>query len=308
MNNRISLVAALLLLCFTSSLAQDATVKQLKESAEKEVKRDINDTIPKKWKKGGIFTFNLAQGSLSNWQGGGDNSSFSAVSFLNLFASYKEGKITWDNTLDLGYGYINTTSLGTRKSDDRIDLLSKVGYEFTNKLYLTALTNFRSQFSPGYEYGKNAVGAETKTKTSNFLAPAYLLASLGVNYKATPFMSIYISPITQRWILVQDDFLSSIGAYGVNPGSRSRSELGAFLSADFNKEIAKNVVYKSRLDLFSNYKSEPQNIDVFWTNVFALKVNRYLSANVNLDLLYDDNAIGRWQIRQLLGVGFSAKF
>jgi hypothetical protein len=155
MGKRIMLVPVLILICF-DIFAQDATVKELKESADKQVKRDLNDTIPRKWKKGGIFTFNLAQGSLSNWQGGGDNSSFSAVSFLNLFASYREGKITWDNTLDLGYGYINTTSLGARKSDDRIDLLSKVGYEFTNKLYFSALGNFRTQFSPGYEYGKDA--------------------------------------------------------------------------------------------------------------------------------------------------------
>jgi hypothetical protein len=308
MCKRIGLIPVLIFICFATCFSQDATVKELKESAEKQVKRDLNDTIPRKWKKGGVYTFNLAQGSLSNWQGGGDNSSFSAVSFLNLFASYSEGKITWDNTLDLGYGYINTTSLGARKSDDRIDLLSKVGYEITNKVFFSALANFRTQFSPGFEYSKDSLGAETQTKTSNYLAPAYLLASLGFNYKATPYMSVYLSPITQRWIIMQDKFLSSIGAYGVIAGKRSRRELGAFLSADFNKEIAKNVVYKSRLDLFSNYKSEPENVDVFWTNVFTLKVNRYLSANVNVDLLYDDNAIGRWQIRQLLGIGFSAKF
>lgn len=302
------LMLAFGLVVFSTVTAQDATVKQLKESAEKKINRDPNDTARVKWRKGGLFTFNLAQGSLSNWQGGGDKSSFSAVSFLNLFAYYKEGRYSWDNTLDLGYGYISTTSLGTRKSDDRVDLLSKAGYELTNKLYLSALLNFRSQFSTGYEYGTNAAGASTKTKTSNFLAPAYLLASIGLNYKPTQNFSLFLSPLTQRWIIVQDDFLSSLGAYGVNPGSRSRSEFGAFLSADFNKEIAKNVVYKARLDLFSNYKSEPQNIDVFWTNVFALKVNKYLSANINIDLLYDDNAIGRWQIRELLGIGFAAKF
>lgn len=108
--------------------------------------------------------------------------------------------------------------------------------------------------------------------------------------------------------MVHNDYLSSIGAYGVDPGNKSKNEIGAFLSADFNKEIAKNVVYKSRLDAFSNYKSNPQNVDIFWTNVLALKVNKYLSANVVLDLLYDDDAIGRLQIRELIGVGFSATF
>jgi hypothetical protein len=67
-------------------------------------------------------------------------------------------------------------------------------------------------------------------------------------------------------------------------------------------------VQNSRFDAFSNYKNKPGNIDIFWTNILALKVNKYLSANIALDFLYDDNAIARMQIRQLLGIGFSAKF
>lgn len=303
------LLYLIMLTCFAATIyGQDATVKQLQVSSRKAIIKDPADTVEAKWKKGGLFTFNLSQGSLSNWQGGGDKSSFSAVSFLNLFAFYKEGKHAWDNTLDLGYGYINTTSLGTRKSDDRIDLLSKYGYKLGKKWYLSGLLNFRTQFTTGYDYGTNAAGVSTKTKTSTFMAPGYVLASLGLNYKPAPYFSLFLSPVSQRWIIVQDDYLSSIGAYGVDIGKKSRSELGAFVSADFNNELVKNVVYKSRLDLFSNYKSKPQNIDVFWTNVFALKVNRYLQANINIDLLYDDNAIGRWQIRELLGIGFSAKF
>jgi hypothetical protein len=69
-----------------------------------------------------------------------------------------------------------------------------------------------------------------------------------------------------------------------------------------------NVTYKSRFDAFLNYKENPGNIDIFWTNVIAMKVNKFLSANIALDFLYDDDAIARLQVRQILGVGFSAKF
>ena len=297
-----------MLMC-SSLLSQDATVKELKEAAAKEFKKDPADTLPALWKRGGLIAFNLSQGALSNWQGGGDKSTFSIVSFLNLFAYYKKDRHGWDNTLDLGYGVINTTSLGTRKSDDRIDLVSKYGYTLHKKWSVAGLFNFRSQFSPGFEYeAKTANGSQPRTKTSTFMAPAYILLSPGLNYKPADYFSVFVSPLTQRWIIVQDQYLSSIGAFGVIPGKKSRNELGAFFSADFNKEVAKNVVYKSRLDLFSNYKNDPQNIDIYWTNVFALKVNRFLSTNITLDLLYDDNAIARWQLRQLLGVGFSAKF
>lgn len=292
----------------TAVNAQDATIKGLKDASNKVIKKDPKDTTSDAWKKGGLFTLNLAQGSLSNWQGGGDKSSFSAVAFANLFAYYKQGKHAWDNTLDLGYGYINTTSLGTRKSDDRIDLLSKYGYDIGKKWYVSTLFNFRSQFTKGFEYSKDVSGDEIKTTTSDWMAPAYILLSLGLDYKPSDNFSLFISPITERWTIVNNDFLSSIGAFGVEPGKKSFNELGAFLSATYNKDILTNVTWKTRLDLFSNYKKDPQNIDMFWTNVLAMKVNKYLTANIALDFLYDDDAIGRLQIRQLLGIGFSAKF
>jgi hypothetical protein len=300
------LVAAVLHLFIMHAGAQDSSIKGLRENTTRKI---AEDTAHKDgWKTGGLFTLNLAQGSLSNWQGGGDKSSFSAVGFVNLFAAWREGKHVWNNTLDLGYGYINTTSLGARKSDDRIDLLSKYGYEISKNLYASALFNFRSQFAAGYAYASDPNGVETKNLTSEFMAPGYMLISLGLDYKPQPYLSVFASPFTERWVFVANDLLSSQGAYGVDTGATSRNEFGAFLSTEFNKDIMTNVSLKSRLDLFSNYKNRPGNIDIFWTNVLAMKINKYLTANVALDLLYDDNAIARMQIRQLLGIGFSAKF
>lgn len=298
-------LSCLLLAAFTAMQAQDGTIKKLQEDSNKSIEDDT--THKSGWRTGGLFTLNLAQGSLSNWQGGGDKSSFSAVSFLNLFARWKEGRNIWDNKLDLGYGYINTTSLGSRKSDDRIDLLSKYGYDIGNKWYATALFNFRSQFAAGYSY-EDINGISTKSLTSKFMAPAYILLSAGFDYKPLPWFSVFISPLTERWIVVADDQLSALGAYGVEPGKKVKNELGAFLSAEMNKDVMTNVTYKSRLDAFSNYKNKPGNIDLFWTNILAMKVNKFLTANVAVDLLYDDDAIGRLQLRQLLGIGFSAKF
>ena len=300
------LFSVLILVVNISVQAQDNTVKSLKDDSNKKLEED---TAHKQgWKTGGLFTLNVAQGSLSNWQGGGDKSSFSAVGFLNLFGILKQGKNLWQNNLDLGYGYINTTSLGSRKSDDRIDLLSKYGYQVSSKWYAGALFNFRSQFADGYTYEKDVNGAEVKTLTSKFMAPGYILLSPGFDFKPNSAFSLFLSPLTERWIIVNDALLSALGAYGVDPGKKSKNELGAFLSATLNKNVMENVTFKSRFDAFSNYKHDPQNVDIFWTNILALKVNNYLSANIALDFLYDDDAIARLQLRQLLGIGFSAKF
>jgi len=290
------------------AVAQDKTVKDLQSQAGKGITKDPADTIPKVWKTGGIFTLNVGQGSLSHWVGGGDKFSLSVISFLNVYAFYKKGKNIWDNNLDLGYGFVKTTSLGERKSDDRIDLLSKYGYEIAPKWYLSTLFNFRTQFANGYTYAKDNLNRDVKTLSSASFAPAYVLLSLGIDYRPVDYFSIFISPITERWVIVSNDSLSAAGAYGVDPGKKSSNELGAFLSAKFNKEIAKNIVYTSRLDLFSNYKRKPQNVDLYFTNVLAMKVNKYISANIALDLLYDDDAIQHLQVRQLLGIGLTAKF
>lgn len=300
------LIACIIMLVPLFLFAQDEKVKELQTETDKKFEDDTAHISG--WKKGGLFTLNVAQGSLSNWQGGGDKNSFSAIGFLNLFAVLKEGRNLWNNTVDIGYGYINTTSLGSRKSDDRIDLLSKYGYQVSNKWYVGALFNFRSQFASGYTYEKDLNGAEVRSLTSKFLAPAYILLSLGFDYKPNRTFSLFLSPLTERWVIVNDDFLSSLGAYGVEPGKKSKNEIGAFLSAELNNNLMTNVTFKSRFDAFSNYKNRPGNIDIFWTNIVAMKVNKYLSANIALDFLYDDDAIARLQLRQLLGVGFSAKF
>jgi hypothetical protein len=186
--------------------------------------------------------------------------------------------------------------------------LSKYGYEIAPKWYVSTLFNFRTQFTNGYTYSKDALDRDVKTLSSASFAPAYVLLSLGIDYRPVDYFSVFISPITERLVIVTEDSLSSVGAYGVEPGKTTRSEIGAFLSAKFNKEIAKNIVYTSRLDLFSNYRSNPQNVDLYFTNVLAMKVNKFISANIALDLLYDDNAIKKLQVRQLLGVGLTAKF
>ncbi|HEV7332110.1 MAG TPA: DUF3078 domain-containing protein [Flavisolibacter sp.] len=296
-------------LYFLSLAAQDETVKKLREEARKEIKKVGADTIA--WRRGGIYNLNLAQGSLSNWAAGGDDFSLTLTSYFHLYSFYKQGKNSWDNTLDFNFGYVNTTSLGSRKNDDRLDALSKYGYALDSVLNLTALGNFRSQLARGYTYPENV-----KTFSSAFLSPAYLLTSIGFDYKPGPSFSFFISPITSRLVIVKNDSLSAKGAYGVDSGRHINAELGAFASANYIKDFTPNLQYRGRLDLFSNYRHNPQNIDVFMTNVISIKVAKFLTANWNLDLIYDDDvrifgkegASPALQVKSLIGAGLQIKF
>lgn len=241
-----------------------------------------NDTI---WRKGGVFNASFNQVNLTNWAGGGQN----AISFntnASLFAHYTKARLTWDNNLDLGYGIVKNGDEQVRKNDDRMELNSKLGYKAgKGALYYTLLFNFKSQFAAGYNYPRS----DSSNYISKFAAPAFTLISLGADYKPNEYFSFFISPITARLIIVNDDSLADAGAFGVDPGDHLREELGAYINTRFQKDIMKNVNLMAKLDLFSNYLDNPQNIDVNGEILLNLKVNKFISASLGMQVVYDDN-------------------
>lgn len=306
-----AILLTFLLFTVIASPAQDLSVRSLQEESFKYLEKIPFDTSVKNWKKGGIYNLNISQASLSNWAAGGDDFSLAVNSLLSLFAFYKKGKHSWDNTFDFNLGYVKTTTLGSRKNDDRFDLLSKYGHALNPKLNLASLVNLRSQFFKGYSYTDNG-----KTLSSDFMAPGYLLLSTGFDFKPVKNLSIYLSPITARWVIVRDTALSNKGAYGVTPGKKSNLEIGGFATISYQKEINKNVAYKGRLDLFSNYKNNPQNVDLFMSNILSVKLSKILSATWGVDIIYDDdvrlfgtnkNRPGL-QVKSLVGIGLLVKF
>ncbi|MEP6747459.1 MAG: DUF3078 domain-containing protein [Bacteroidota bacterium] len=300
--------------------AQDPTTQELKNAATKTITKDPNDTLPKVWKVGGIFNFTFGQTSLSNWAAGGDDLQLNVNGVLNLHAFYAKDRNSWDNSLDMGLGYIKTSSIGSRKSGDQIELTSKYGYKLTatSKWYASALVDFRTQFAAGYLYPNDS----TTTKISQFLSPGYALASLGFDFKPNKSFSLFLSPITSRWIIVTATGLNPLtpgekgNEYGVPLGSTVVNQIGAYVSANYIQEIVKNVTYKGKLDLFSNYKKNPENINVYMTNFLSANIFKGIAFTIGLDVIYDDNTrifginkdAARTQAREYIGIGYLKKF
>jgi hypothetical protein len=258
-----------------------------------------------------VSSINLAQTALINWSAGGQNSlAFNGL--LNAFAIYKTNNSQWDNTLDLGYGILRQgTDARFIKTDDRIDFVSKYGVKAFGNFNYAALLNFKTQFAPGYDY------AADTALISDFMSPAYLLGALGLNYVPNIYFNAFVAPITGRLTVVNNDALSAAGAYGVAPGEKSKGEFGGYVRvvysrSDFKAELLRNVAFTTKLDLFSNYLDNPLELVVNWENQLALKVNRYLSVNINTHLFYDpniriNNEEAKVQFKEILGVGFSLK-
>lgn len=315
---KLSIVSFLFLLSISGLLAQIA-------EPEASLRAQITDTT-QGWKTGGVISVNLNQASLTNWAAGGQNS-LAVNGMLSLFANYKKGNKVWENYLDLAYGQINKDNdKGENtwwKTDDKIDFTSKYGQKAAENFYYAALMNFKSQFDAGYKY------PDDSNKISDFLAPAFILGAVGMDYKPGERLSIFAAPLTSKFTLVNSQKLANAGAFGVEKavyddqgnllteGEKLKSEFGGYLRVAYKLPIMENVTLQSKIDLFTNYSQNPENIDINIETLLSMKVNKYISANLALQFIYDDDTdikdkdgkIGpRPQFKEVLGVGFSYKF
>lgn len=276
------------------------------------------DSAEKKtgWNKGAIVTINTSHTSLTNWVAGGQNS-LSLNSLINAHVNYVGESYSWDNTLDLGYGLIKQGKQDFLKSDDKIELNSKFGKAINKKFNYSALLNFKSQMTEGY------ASTDDKIVISDLMSPAYLLASVGLDYRPIDGISLFIGPLSGKATFVNHPDIVAVGSFGLAPGEKVRMELGAYLRAQHTGEIMKNLSIQNKLDLFSNYLNEPQFIDVNWELLLLFKFNNFLTATINTQLIYDhDIEIGkdtsgdgaaddfgpRIQFKEIVGVGLTFSF
>ncbi len=259
-----------------------------------------------------VINFTISQVNFSNWSAGGENSySINGLTILN--ANYKGKMATWDNNLILAYGLMKQGDRELRKTDDNLEFSSKFGYKVINNWYYSGLVQFKSQFDNGYKYDDVA---GTKTLLSKFMAPAYLSLSLGMNYTPSKVFNLFIGPISGKTTFVMDDTLSNAGAFGVDKGKNVRNEFGGTMKAVVSKDIMKNVNLLSKLELFSNYIKNPECIDIDWQLLISMKINKLLSANINLHAIYDDDIKtfkdgiergAKTQFKEVFGIGLNYK-
>ena len=265
------------------------------------------------WTKGGVATVTFSQVSLTNWASGGDDN-ISINGYFNVFADYKKAKVDWSNNLEMGYGVVKQGKADFRKTDDIIIATTQLGYKIKGeKLFWSSLLDFRTQFYEGVDAEGNLI--------SEFMAPGYLLVATGLDWKPVPVFSLTYAPLTGKFTFVRNDTLAAAGAFGVDPGSNTRAELGSFLKLRFKKEnIVKNVNFNSKLELFTNYLADDfPTVDVNWQNLVAMKVNGWLTVTWQSQLIYDKDILiaskddateldSRVQFKSVFGVGLSFQF
>ncbi|MCS3869915.1 hypothetical protein J3D55_002831 [Chryseobacterium ginsenosidimutans] len=260
----------------------------------------VTDTV-KAWSIQGQNTLMLNQAAFSNWVGGGANN-VGWLAGVNYNLTYEKGKNLWENVIILGYGQNNTKGIGTRKTQDVINLSTNYGREFAKNWYISAGASLQTQFAAGYEDGNNPEAA----KISNFMAPGYVNVGAGVTYRPSDNLTVTMRPANARWTFVLDDDLQYAGTYGLkNDGDSSLFQFGFLGTAIYKLKIMDNITLTNTGSVFSNYIDHPERLVLAYSGILNMKINKFISTNITLDLLYDHNQIRKTQLKQTLGVGFA---
>ena len=277
--------------------------------------QEEEEVQPDGWSSEGKFQILFNQSAFNKeWTGGG-TSSVAANLVLDYNLNYKKGDFTWDNRLISNYGLTKLKGDEfARKTSDRFEINSIAGKQLTDSnWYYSFFTNFRTQFTKGYVYSKDEEGLPVRKETTHFISPGYLQFGPGMMWKKNDNLWINIAPATSRFIFVDDKFTSVPGYqdesyYGVQEGKSSRYELGASFTGYSKFEIMENVSFENTLSLYSNYLDEPGNIDIDYLMNIGMSINKWITADLIFQAIYDDNTVRAFQIREVFGAGFNYTF
>lgn len=338
---RVLITTILLLSVFTASAQLDRT-----DTVRSGLKFKNVDTVA--WEYNGTLNIGFNQGFLHNWAAGGEVASLTVNGLFSGVLNRLYHRHLWTNNLDMTYAlfYAYSNDFVARKTDDRIDYTSKYGYRLdtSKNFFFSTLFNFKSQFSPGYDYELENFDT---MKTSQFLSPAYFILAPGLEYREGTNLSLFLSPVATRFTTASLEYTNRNpeGAFGVENGKTTRWEVGAYFSGRLKLDISDNMSFKTRLDLYSNYlakdvtdstgkvvkEDSPGNIDVLWDNLFAWKLAKYFSLTLGGTFIYDNDIpyetmtvdpttglevpkdepgqeLGWWQVKQVFTIGFLYKF
>lgn len=247
------------------------------------------------WNLGWIGTLNGSQASYRNWTQGGVNS-VAVTAGTRFNAKYSIHRFVYDHSTSLKYGRARINGNESRKTDDEIRLRNQLSRKFDDPRYsLIAQLNFDTQFDDGYDRAYVNV-------VSRFFAPAYLTETVGFAYSPDKTMQ-FNAGLSLKQTFVVDTLLSP--RYGLRNGDTFRNEGGISLGYRITRQIATNVSYTGAFDTFTNLQRPVSSTVIKLNNDLVGKINSYLSANVQFAMIYDDNVIKEWQIKQVLSVGFS---
>lgn len=262
---------------------------------------------PNFWKKTAAASMQFSQYSISdNWYQGGESTN-ALLSELKLTANYDDRQgVQFDNSLEIKLGFITAPSDTVHSYKTNADLFrlnSKLGIRAIKNLFYTIAAEFKTQFFPNYK-------TNTNDMISNFLSPAQLDLSVGMDYKLDKKkykLSLMGAPFSYTFVYISNDKIINPSSFNVKPGHSSANLFGSKITANIDWKIAKNISYLTKFEYFTTYDKVIAN----WENTFNFQLNRYLSTKLFIHARYDDGVTlteendTYFQLKEMLTFGLS---
>ncbi len=242
------------------------------------------------WKYHSEASFLLSQAALSNWVKGGENSIATSMDITG-YADYKNPpeKISSNNFIRLNLGFLKSGNDQVKKNLDLLETNSKLNHKAFGKFDFSAIMLFKTQVAPGRIYLKKSTEGDSAVTVSKFMNPGILTVGLGLDFKPNKTTSINFSPLSYRLTFVTDTALIDQTLYGVPKDRKSMHEPGASFMITNELKPFKAVTVINRLQLFTNYIHNPQNIDIDWEMIAVANLNWFTDVRFNTHLMFDDD-------------------
>jgi hypothetical protein len=237
---------------------------------------------PHYWKDRLEANFILSQAALSNWVKGGENSISTAMD-ITEYANYENKSLNLAsyNFARIKLGFLKSGK-DLRKNLDLIETNSKLNHKAFGKFDFSGILLFKTQLFKGYNYPDTI-------PVSKFFNPAVITLGFGLDYKPNKNTSINFSPLSYKGTFMTDTIPYDQTRYGIPHNKKSLHEPGVSLMVTHEYKPVKTVSIINRLQLFTNYIHNPQNIDVDWEMIATASLNWFTDVRLNTHLIYDDD-------------------
>lgn len=256
----------------------------------------VPDSLKNKWIPGLVTNIGFNQIAFTNWVKGGENS----IAW-SILANFKYDNIsdiwTYKNSIKGTYGRSKIGGGNYITTDNDLYIENLVSYNVGWAVSPFFSNSIRTQITKGYDYKSSPA-----KQISDLFDPGYITQTFGFTYDKYPNI------ITRLGIGFQEIVTNRFTNYSDDPITKDKIEKFKFETGiesvtDIDYKIDDNIIYKSKIRLFSQFN----HIDVWdirFDNIIAAKISKLISVNFNYLLVYEKAQSPKTQIKEGLQVSF----
>lgn len=252
------------------------------------------DSMLYKWNPSLTAGLNFSQVSFSDWAKGGENA-VSWNTFANFGLEYKTEHWLFKNQLRVIYGRTQAGDQPNKQSENEIFMENVLARDLGWIFKFAASNTFLTQITTGYNYK-----VDPAVEISNFFDPAYITQGIGLLYDKSEFVQSRLDIAARE--IISNKFFQEADDPLTQEVEKFKFDLGLNSVTDLKIPVAQNVLYVSKLSLFSPFK-KLDIWDVRWENLITAQINKWLATNLNWVVVYDEDQIKRTQVRQAFQLG-----